>query len=89
MVRKGSHAVKREVDSIQDWMRDLRKSFLEQGLFIDKGEVFELVQDYVFNSPSTAAGAMLGRSANGRVEWKDKDTRTLKTLQDEEVSLGH
>ena len=37
--------------------------------------------DYTFNSPSTAAGVMLGRSANGRVEWKDATGRTLKDLQ--------
>jgi len=37
---------------------------------------------YLFASPSLAAGVMLGRPANGRVEWKAADGRTLKDIQD-------
>jgi len=44
-----------------------------------------LSQDYVFTSPSTAAAVVLGRSANGRIEWKDARGRTLKELQTQEV----
>lgn len=36
---------------------------------------------YVFSSPSTAAAVVLGRSANGRTQWKDEKGRTLKELQ--------
>lgn len=32
---------------------------------------YRFSQDYVFSSPSTAAAVVLGRSANGRIEWKD------------------
>ena len=39
-------------------------------------------QDYVFASPSAAAGVVQGRSANGRVDWKTKDGKTLKDLQE-------
>jgi hypothetical protein len=42
-------------------------------------------QDYVFASPSTAAGVVQGRSANGRVDWKTKDGRTLRDIQDAEL----
>jgi len=86
IVRKGSQAVRKEVRSIYPYLQDLRKSLLERGVLVEKGEIFELVQDYAFGSPSTAAGMLLGRSANGRVEWKDKDGRTLKSLQEGEVS---
>ena len=41
--------------------------------------------DYVFTSPSTAAAVELGRSANGRIEWKDAQVRTLKELQAQEA----
>ncbi len=55
---------------------------MEQGVLVDAGEFLELAQDYEFNSPSTAAGVMLGRSANGRIEWKDRDGRTLRGIQE-------
>ena len=40
-----------------------------------------LTEDYVFASPSTAAMVMLGRTSNGRVEWKTAAGQTLKALQ--------
>jgi hypothetical protein len=39
-------------------------------------------KDHVFQSPSAAAIVVLGRSANGRDEWKDNQGRTLKWLQE-------
>ena len=50
--------------------------------FIEQGELYRLTQDYTFNSPSTAAGVLLGRTANGRIEWKDSKGRTLKEIQE-------
>lgn len=43
--------------------------------------IITVSRDYVFSSPSTAAAVVLGRSANGRIEWKDCKGRTLKELQ--------
>ena len=54
---------------------------MEQGVFSDNGEHFIFTQDHVFNSPSTAAGVILGRSAKGRIEWKNKEGKTLKEIQ--------
>jgi hypothetical protein len=45
-------------------------------------------QDYVFTSPSTAAGLVLGRQANGRTEWRELTGRTLRDLQEAEISAG-
>ncbi|MHC1686952.1 MAG: DUF4357 domain-containing protein [Methanothrix sp.] len=45
----------------------------------------EFAQDYLFNSPSTAAGVVQGRSANGRIDWKDKNCKTLKEFQEEKM----
>jgi hypothetical protein len=41
----------------------------------------KLTQDYTFDSPSSAAGVLLGRTANGRIEWKDSTGKTLKDTQ--------
>jgi hypothetical protein len=40
-------------------------------------------QDYEFTSPSMAASIVLGRSANGRDEWKNSKGKSLKDLQSE------
>ncbi len=37
--------------------------------------------DYIFNSPSAAAGVVLGRNANGWIEWKNEDGKTLDELK--------
>lgn len=53
-----------------------------------EGGGYRFSQDYVFTSPSTAAAVVLGRSANGRIEWKDAQGRTLKELQTQEAAIG-
>lgn len=82
VVRAGSQAVKTEVQSIHAYMTEIRLSLLAKGVLVDTGLVFQLSQDYTFNSPSTAAGVLLGRTANGRVEWKDAKGRSLKEIQE-------
>jgi len=91
MVRAGSQAVKEEVPSIHGYLRDLRRAVVTQGVLEDPSTVYRLTQDYTFNSCSTnscstAAGVLLGRSANGRAEWKDAQGRALKGMQDQQVS---
>ncbi|MBK8583321.1 MAG: DUF4357 domain-containing protein [Flavobacteriales bacterium] len=39
-------------------------------------------QDYTFASPSTAAGVVVGRAANGRELWRTKDGMMLKQVQE-------
>jgi hypothetical protein len=86
IVRAGSQAVKAEVPSIPEYLRWLRQSLLKNGVLHDEGNCYLLTQDYTFNSPSAAAGVLLGRSANGRVEWKDVKGQTLKEIQEGAVS---
>lgn len=50
-----------------------------------EAEYLEMSQDYVFSSSSTAASVVLGRCANGRVEWKDEAGRTLRQVQESEA----
>ena len=85
VVQSGSQAVKNEVASIHTYLSDLRKALLTQGIFEGTGTACQLVQDYIFTSPSTAAGVLLGRNSNGRTEWKDAEGRSLKEIQAVEV----
>jgi hypothetical protein len=41
-----------------------------------------LTQAQLFDSPSTAAGVILGRTANGRIEWRNASGQTLKEMQE-------
>ncbi|RXA21698.1 DUF4357 domain-containing protein [Methanosarcina sp. MSH10X1] len=85
VVRAGSQAVKSETKSIHAYLSEMRRSLVEQGVFIDRSQYYEVIQDYTFNTPSTAAGVILGRAANGRTEWKTADGHTLRSIQEAEV----
>jgi len=85
VVRAGSQAVKAETASIHAYLSDLRRALIDKGVLVDGREFYRLTQDYTFNSPSTASGVLLGRTSNGRVEWKDALGRTLKEIQELET----
>lgn len=68
------------------YVKDLRDELIRQGVMAPEGTGFIFTQDYLFTAPSTAATALLGRTANGRVEWKSKDGRTLKEIQEAEAT---
>lgn len=86
IVRTGSAAANGEVPSCHTYLRELRAALIANGVMKGSGEGYVFEQDYVFASPSTAAGVVLGRSSNGRVEWKLPDGRTLRAIQDAEAS---
>ncbi len=86
VVHKGSRAVKATQPSCQACFRQLRDGLIGNGVLKLDRDGYVYTQDYPFSSPSTAAGVTLGRAANGRTAWKTKDGRTLKELQDGEVS---
>lgn len=81
VVLAGSQMAKDPTQSIHGYLQDLRDELVNQGIIVASGDVLRLTQDYTFGSPSTASGVMLGRSSNGREEWKDESGRSLKQLQ--------
>ncbi|MGB6648125.1 MAG: GIY-YIG nuclease family protein, partial [Bacteroidota bacterium] len=46
IVRKGSKAVKAEVKSIHTFLSQMRCQLTKQNVLVDKGEVYEITQDY-------------------------------------------
>lgn len=62
-----------------------RQELLRRCVLGEAGNVLSFLQDYVFSSPSYAASMILGRSANGRRNWKDTQGSTLKELQAREA----
>lgn len=81
-VLKGSIIASSTVPSMPKSLLRLRNSLIEKGI-INKNN--EFVKDYIFTSPSLAAGVVLGRSANGRIEWKTEDNKTLNTIEEENI----
>lgn len=66
-------------ESMSNSLVKLREKLLNGG-FINNNYCF--VKDYIFTSPSLAAAVVMGRNANGRTEWKTKDNRTLKQIEE-------
>lgn len=88
VVKAGSQAVAEAVPSMAQHVRgmyDIRQGLIANGVLVQEAGLYRFTQDYSFSSPSTAAAVVLGRSANGRIEWKDAQGRTLKALQEAEA----
>ncbi len=62
-------------------MQKLRDALLSEGIIIKKDNKLILEQDYLFSSSSTAAMIIMGRSANGPIEWKLKSGKTLRDYE--------
>jgi hypothetical protein len=88
VVLQGSRAGKEETHSIHPYLTALRQQLVELGILAPAGDGATLVltQDYMFSSPSTASGVMLGRNDNGRLSWKNVQGQTLKELQEQRLS---
>lgn len=81
VVFKGSKAAGTIVNSLAPNFITLRQRLINEGVLVDKGEYYEFSDDYIFNSPSTAAVMVMGRNANGLTEWKQKSGKTLKEFE--------
>ena len=86
VVFKGSKASATIVNSMATSFVKLRERLIDDGVLINTGGYMEFSEDYIFSSPSTAAVMVMGRSANGLVEWKTKDGKTLKEFESSEIT---
>lgn len=91
VVKAGSQAAIQEVPSLREHypnVSELRVDLVKRGVLVQDGEAWRFTQDYTFNSPSLASAVVLGRSSNGRVDWKDDAGRTLKDIQEAEAKTA-
>lgn len=77
LVLAGSSANIGETKTDDSWVTGLRRRLEEQRIIAREKDVYRFTKDHLFNSPSAAAVAILGRRANGWTEWKYRDGRTL------------
>lgn len=89
VVRDGSLARAKEVDSLGDGSRALRRSLREAGVLVPADgspALYRFAQEYPFDSPSGAAAVVTGTSVNGRTAWKVKGQAvTYKDWQEQQV----
>ena len=81
VVFKGSQAKKESVPSCHEYLINLRQKLLQSEIIEEVNGNYVFVQDYIFTSPSTAGGVVLGRSTNGWTKWKNKEGKTLDELK--------
>lgn len=77
----GAKARLEEVQSIGDTYARLRRRLIETSDLVADGSSYRLTNDTLFASPSAAAAVLLGRTANGRIEWLDAEGVSLKQRQ--------
>jgi hypothetical protein len=92
VVRSGSSARLKEVDSLADGPRALRRTLRETGILVPRegtSTLLRFTQDYAFDSPSAAAAIVSGTGLNGRVAWKLKgQTVSYKEWQEQQVNAA-
>lgn len=81
VVYKGSVAADSTTSSMANSSLRLRQALIDNGdLQLVEGN-YVFTEDYIFSSPTTAAVIVMGRNANGLVEWKLADGKTLKEYE--------
>jgi len=85
VVFAGSTANFEEAKSVQPWISMTRQKLIDQGILKLEGHVYVFTSNYIFSSPSGAAGVVLGRTANGWIEWKYPDSKTLDEVKRQSV----
>lgn len=85
VVKEGATGPGTEVPSIGESARTRRHQLIEAGLLVREGDRVRLTRDVAFGSPSTAATMIMGRNTNGRLQWKSREGKTLKEIQEAEL----
>lgn len=79
---EGSSGRRDNVASIHGTSEErFREGLIESGVFRVEADRIVLEKDHLFNSPSRAAAALMGRTANGWIEWKNSEGKTLDALK--------
>jgi hypothetical protein len=81
VVYKGSRANIKLTPTASSTVFNLRESLIDTNVIKLEGEVYVFQDDHLFSSPSAAASQVLGRNANGWIEWKNKSGKTLDELK--------
>lgn len=80
IVKSGSAARRATLESMPAESRAIRRDLLQRGILREVSGRYVFTRDCRFRSVSSAACLIAGRTAGGRVEWKDPQGRTINDL---------
>ena len=63
-------------------------SLIDAGVITITGDTAVFTKDHLFRTPSGAACAVLGRTANGWIECRTKDGRTLDAVKRQSLQIS-
>ncbi len=81
VVLKDSEIASSTVDSYPEGWKNSRQELINNKTIIEQNGKLIFASDYLFNSPSAAAAIVMGRSANGLIEWKNNKGKSLKDIE--------
>jgi predicted GIY-YIG superfamily endonuclease len=81
VVYKNSQVADPVTNSYPKSMQKLRDVLISDGVIVNEQGKLVLSRDYLFSSSSSAAMIIMGRSANGLIEWKLKSGKTLQDFE--------
>ena len=82
VVLKGSSGRNLNTESAKKLKLDKpRKKLLDSEITKQEGDRMIFLKDHLFSSPSSAALAVMGRSANGWIEWRNNEGKTLDEIK--------
>ena len=87
VVLKGSKARLDSVASIQPSQDRIRQQLAAEGIMSEQDGMYVFTRDKLFASPTMAAVVLMGRSANGWVEWKTPQGQTLDEVKRQGVAV--
>jgi hypothetical protein len=81
VVFENSQVADSVTNSYPKTMQKLRDTLISDGVIVKDKDKMIIKQDYLFSSSSSAAMIIMGRSANGLIEWKMKSGKTLQKFE--------
>ena len=89
VVLKGSRGRVENVASIQGTSNErFRNQLIAEDIMTLRDGMVVFTRDHLFASPSMAAMAVMGRSANGWIEWKNPQGKTLDEVKRQSVTAA-
>lgn len=86
VILKGSTCNLTETKTAHQYLVSTRNELLEKEILKEENGVLIFQTDHLFSSPSTAAGIVLARNANGWIEWKYSNGKTLDEVKRQNTS---
>lgn len=88
VVLKDSRGRMEAVASIQGTSQErFRDKLVTEGIIAVRDGMYIFTRDHLFSSPSMAAVALMGRNANGWLEWKSPQGKTLNEVKRQSVKV--